>query len=218
MIGAQAGRYTEQIAHEFDGAAKRNVTDHRERKDDLIEPSLGDRQHEENLAGVIGPGRREDVSECGASLTKLPVGEWAAHAAVDRQSADRERFRQPLNRDGFALIGAQSGRCSTGRMRHESGTVKPRGLIIYPCSMCNVGLNHTLFPIPVAAVKTRTDSAHQCNARTAVFEPHPSFGPIRQHFALTRHLLRASLYCKQLGARLVACHRFTDLTQNSPGL
>jgi hypothetical protein len=114
----------EQVAHEFDGGAKRNVTDHRERQDDLIEPSLGDRQHEEDLAGVIGLGRREDVIECGAGLTKLPVDEWAAHVVVDRQSDDRDCFRQPLNRDGFALIGAQSGRCSTGRLRHESGTVK----------------------------------------------------------------------------------------------
>jgi hypothetical protein len=70
--------YAEQVAHEFDGGAKRNVTDHRKRQDDLIEPSLGDRQHEEDLAGVIGLGRREDVIECGAGLTKLPVDEWAA--------------------------------------------------------------------------------------------------------------------------------------------
>jgi len=31
-----------------------------------------------------------------------------------------------------------------------------------------------------------------------------SFGPIRQHFALKRHLLRASLYRKQLAARFDA--------------
>jgi len=30
------------------------------------------------------------------------------------------------------------------------------------------------------------------------------FGPIRQHFSLKRHLLRASLYRKQLAARFVA--------------
>jgi putative transposase len=41
-----------------------------------------------------------------------------------------------------------------------------------------------------------------------------SFGPIRQHFALKRHLLRASLYRKQLGERFAAWHRFTELTQN----
>ncbi|MGB8416939.1 IS6 family transposase [Paraburkholderia sp.] len=41
-----------------------------------------------------------------------------------------------------------------------------------------------------------------------------SFGPIRQHFALKRHLLRASLYRKQLAQRFDAWHRFTELTQN----
>ncbi len=31
-----------------------------------------------------------------------------------------------------------------------------------------------------------------------------SFGPTRQHFALKRHLLRASLYCKHLAVRFSA--------------
>ena len=44
-----------------------------------------------------------------------------------------------------------------------------------------------------------------------------SFGPIRQHFALKRHLLRASLYRKQLAQRFDAWHRFTELTQNPSG-
>ncbi|MEA3116129.1 MAG: transposase, family [Caballeronia sp.] len=47
--------------------------------------------------------------------------------------------------------------------------------------------------------------------RTQVFLSN--FGPIRQHFALKRHLLRASLYRKQLGERFAAWHRFTELTQ-----
>lgn len=44
-----------------------------------------------------------------------------------------------------------------------------------------------------------------------------SFGPIRQHFALKRHLLRASLYRNQLGECFAAWHRFTELTQNPSG-
>ena len=40
------------------------------------------------------------------------------------------------------------------------------------------------------------------------------FGPIRQHFALMRHLLRASLYRKQLAARFVAWREFAELAQN----
>jgi putative transposase len=41
-----------------------------------------------------------------------------------------------------------------------------------------------------------------------------SFGPIRHHFALKRHLLRASLHRKQLGERFAAWHRSTELAQN----
>jgi putative transposase len=41
-----------------------------------------------------------------------------------------------------------------------------------------------------------------------------SFGPNRQHFALKRHLLRASLHRKQLAARFDAWHRLAELTQN----
>ncbi|WP_429578963.1 DDE-type integrase/transposase/recombinase [Paraburkholderia youngii] len=48
--------------------------------------------------------------------------------------------------------------------------------------------------------------------RTQVFLSN--FGPIRQHFALKRHLLRASLYRKQLSERFAAWHRFTEVTQN----
>jgi putative transposase len=40
------------------------------------------------------------------------------------------------------------------------------------------------------------------------------FGPSRQHFALKRHLLRASLYRKQLAARFVAWCEFTEVTRN----
>jgi putative transposase len=40
------------------------------------------------------------------------------------------------------------------------------------------------------------------------------FGPIRQHFALKRRLLRASLHRKQLAARFVAWRKFTEFAQN----
>jgi putative transposase len=39
-------------------------------------------------------------------------------------------------------------------------------------------------------------------------------GPIRQHFALKRHLLRASLYCKQLAAKFLAWREFAELAQD----
>ncbi|MGF6780129.1 transposase-like protein [Paraburkholderia sp. GAS334] len=75
-----------------------------------------------------------------------------------------------------------------------------------------------------ARVNNRAENSHQPTRererrmrgfrdpeRTQVFLS--SFGPIRQHFALKRHLLRASLYRKQLGERFVAWHQFTELTQ-----
>jgi len=40
------------------------------------------------------------------------------------------------------------------------------------------------------------------------------FGPIRQHFALKRHQLRASLFRKKLAARFVAWREFAELAQN----
>ncbi len=41
-----------------------------------------------------------------------------------------------------------------------------------------------------------------------------SFGPISQHFALKRHLLRASHYRKQLAARFASWRAFTGSAQN----
>jgi len=41
-----------------------------------------------------------------------------------------------------------------------------------------------------------------------------SVGPIRQHFALKRHLQRASLSTNNSGERFSASHRFTKLSQN----
>jgi len=44
-----------------------------------------------------------------------------------------------------------------------------------------------------------------------------NFVAIRQRFALKRHLLRASLYRKQLSGRFAAWHRFTEPSQNPSG-
>lgn len=41
-----------------------------------------------------------------------------------------------------------------------------------------------------------------------------SFGPIRQHFALKRHLLRASLYRKHVATRFTAWCEFTEVAKN----
>jgi putative transposase len=79
-----------------------------------------------------------------------------------------------------------------------------------------------------ARVNNRAENSHQPTRererrmrgfrdpeRTQTFLPN--FGPIRQQFALKRHLLRASLHRKLLGERFAAWHRFTELTQNPSG-
>ena len=76
-----------------------------------------------------------------------------------------------------------------------------------------------------ARVNNRAENSHQptrereqrmrgfrCPQRTQAFLS--CFGPVRQHFALKRHLLRASLYRKQLAARFESWRLFTAATQN----
>lgn len=82
-----------------------------------------------------------------------------------------------------------------------------------------------VFVKAAARVNNRAENSHQPTRererrmrgfrlpeRTQVFLS--CFGPIRQHFALKRHSLRASLYRKQLAARFEAWRLFTGLTQN----
>jgi len=68
----------------------------------------------------------------------------------------------------------------------------------------------------VSDLRRNTKTAHMRGfrdpERTQAFLS--SFGPIRQHFALKRHLLRASLCRKQLAERFAARHRFTELAHN----
>jgi hypothetical protein len=87
--GAQGDGYAQYVMHEFDDAAKRGPSDLREPEHRLIEPSLGDRQHEDNLVSVIGLRRRESVIERRAGFIDFPIDEWAAHAVISRQGADR---------------------------------------------------------------------------------------------------------------------------------
>jgi hypothetical protein len=65
------------------------------------------------------------------------------------------------------------------------------------------------------STNTRTRTSHAWLSRTETHTEFLScFGPIRQHFALKRHLLRALLHRKQLAARFVAWREFTELAQN----
>ncbi|WP_459572981.1 IS6 family transposase [Cupriavidus sp. 8B] len=86
------------------------------------------------------------------------------------------------------------------------------------------GVKH-VFVKATARVNNRAENSHQPTRererrmrgfrdpkRTQAFLSN--FGPIRQHFALKRHLLRASLYRKHLAARFAAWYEFTDVAQN----
>ncbi|HDR8948694.1 MULTISPECIES: IS6 family transposase [Burkholderia] len=84
-----------------------------------------------------------------------------------------------------------------------------------------------VFVKAAARVKNRAENSHQPTrererrmrgfrlpGRTQTFLS--CFGPIRQHFALKRHVLRASLYRKQIAIRFEAWRQFTELAQNPP--
>lgn len=86
------------------------------------------------------------------------------------------------------------------------------------------GVRH-VFVKAAARVNNRVENSHQPTRererrmrgfrdpqRTQAFLS--CFGPIRQHFALKRHLLRASLYRKQLAAWFEAWRRFTNVAQH----
>jgi hypothetical protein len=74
------------------------------------------------------------------------------------------------------------------------------------------------FPAEVISCAVRWYSAFSCACATSRncsrARGDRDFGPIRQHFALKRHLLRASLYRKQLAAPFVAWCELTKVTQN----
>jgi hypothetical protein len=87
------------------------------------------------------------------------------------------------------------------------------------------GVHPIVFVKAAARLNNRAENSHQPTRererrmrgfrdpkRTQTFLS--CFGPIQQHFALKRHLRRASLYRKQLAARFVAWREFTELAQD----
>ncbi|AKM33229.1 transposase (plasmid) [Pandoraea faecigallinarum] len=87
-----------------------------------------------------------------------------------------------------------------------------------------VNVKH-VFVKAAARVNNRAENSHQPMrererlmrgfrdpARTRVFLS--CFGPIRQHLALKRHLLRATLFRKQLAVRFAQWWEFIHVTQN----
>jgi hypothetical protein len=61
-------------------------------------------------------------SSAARALSTFPIDEWAAHAVTAARALID--VRQRLDRDGFAFVSCQLGRCSTDELRHQSGTVK----------------------------------------------------------------------------------------------
>ena len=112
--------------------------------------------------------------------------------------------------------------------RRKPGKIVTDQLRSYPAAKAEIPeLAHVkhVFVKASARLNNRAENSHQPTRererrmrgfrdpeRTQAFLS--SFGPIRQHFALKRHLLRASLYRKQLAVRFDVWHRFTELTQN----
>ena len=136
---------------------------------------------------------------------------WCRHGGTRRDKAAAERFFRRVLRS-----------CPVPRK------IVTDQLRSYPAAKADIpelaNVKH-VFVKAAARVNNRAENSHQptrererrmrgfrAPKRTQAFLS--SFGPIRQHFALKRHLLRASLYRKQLGERFAAWHRFTGLTQD----
>lgn len=98
----------------------------------------------------------------------------------------------------------------------------------YPAAMAEIpelaSVKH-VFVKATARVNNRAENSHQpirererrmrgFRERKSTQAFLSSFGLIRQHFALKRHLLRASLYRKHLAARFAVWHEFTEVAQN----
>jgi hypothetical protein len=86
-----------------------------------------------------------------------------------------------------------------------------------------------VFVKAAARLNNRAENGHQptreCERRMRGFRDAKRtqkslscFGPIRLHFALNRHPLRASLFRKQLPAQFVAWREMTEVTDIRPGL
>jgi len=108
------------------------------------------------------------------------------------------------------------------------GTIVTDQLRSYPAAKADVSelvnVRH-VFIKAAARVNNRAENSHRptrererrmrgfsdCKRTQALL---PSFGPIRQHFALKRRLLRVSLYRIHLVARFATWHEFTEVARN----
>ena len=124
MNGARADGCAQHIAHEFDDAEIRTATYQRQRDDHLTQPSLGDRDLEQDF--IVRVGGDESVIQRETGLVRLLVDEFAAHPVPGRQIADRRRSRQRLNRQVPAVTLRQSRGCANASI-HLAPPLKKSG-------------------------------------------------------------------------------------------
>ncbi|MCM2495956.1 IS6 family transposase [Burkholderia glumae] len=167
------------------------------------------------------PGRTRHLDEMFVYLRGEP---WLLWRAVDERGTELD-----------ILLQKQRDKAAAKRFfqRVLRSFTAPRKIVTdplrgYPAAKAGIPeLAHVkhVFVKAAARVNNRAENSHQptCErgrrmrgfrapTRTQAFLE--SFGLIRQHFALKRHLLRASLYRKHLAVRFSTWRELTDVTQN----
>ncbi|WP_323123304.1 IS6 family transposase [Burkholderia alba] len=169
------------------------------------------------------PGSTWHLDEMGVSLRGEPYLLWRA---VDEHGAELDvllqKRRDKVAAKRFLLRVLRA--CPAPRM------IVTDQLRSYPASKADIPelarVKH-VFVKTAARVNNRVENSHQPTRererrmrgfrdpqRTQVFLS--CFGPIRQRFALKRHVLRASLYRKQLATQFETWQLFTGMTGNPP--
>lgn len=176
----------------------------------------------------------EPLFERGVVVSYETIRRWCdkfcagfAHRIRARRQRARCRTRHPA---------AEAPRQSRGQtlLSASAAFVPGRRKIVtdqlrsYPAAKADIpalaNIRH-VFVKAAACLNNRAENSHQPTRererrmkgfrdpeRTQAFLS--SFGPIRQYFALKRHLLRASLYRKHLTSRFSTWREFTEVTQN----
>ncbi|KGV18437.1 IS6 family transposase [Burkholderia pseudomallei] len=167
------------------------------------------------------PGRTWHLDEMFVNLRGEP---WLLWRAVDEHGAEldillqKRRDKAAAKRSFQRVLRSCPAPCNivTDQLRS------------YPAAKAGIpelaNVKH-VFVKAAARVNNRAENSHQPTRkrerrmrgfrdpkRTQAFLA--SFGPIRQHFALKQHLLRASLYRKHLAVRFSTWREFTEVTQN----
>ncbi len=99
------------------------MADHRQCEDDLLQPSSGHRQREQDLVGVFVDLRwRKGFIQRGARLAHLAIDEWTADTVAGGHGADGFSARQA--RTAIILRSQPAGFTETGQTDEVMGTPK----------------------------------------------------------------------------------------------